>query len=290
MPAFYRLRASCRALAGLAGMGAATGPDTQSYLVEPMIYSGFVQIPKRRLRVTRDQGDAGESGREQVPEAPVSDQGSSAVPSAEERGPTSIPPTGDELPIRVCPKCSTQSKAAGEHCPHCGAAFVRGRRKLGKRGRRLALALFVLLLAAGGATAYIVKHDHDQQVKKDRARAHAREVALAARHRKAAEAARLKAAEHRLKVSVRKPLIADLQRSVTKDATKDAADGVFTGPILRTSCEPSGGGSIDDLTQHSGNYSCLAITKDNGDGTSSGYRFSATVNYDKFSYTWHLGG
>jgi hypothetical protein len=30
--------------------------------------------------------------------------------------------------------------------------------------------------------------------------------------------------------------------------------------------------------------------KTNSDGTSEGYRYSATVNYDDGSYTWHLGG
>jgi hypothetical protein len=77
---------------------------------------------------------------------------------------------------------------------------------------------------------------------------------------------------------------------VTKDAKKDVADGVLDGPILRTECTPVGGGNSDPLAAHTGNWSCLAVTKDDlSSGTSEGYAFSATVNYDDGSYTWHLG-
>ena len=81
-----------------------------------------------------------------------------------------------------------------------------------------------------------------------------------------------------------------LQTSVTKDAKKDVADGVLTGPILRTECTPVGGGNSDPLAAHTGKWDCTAVTKDDLDaGTSEGYSFSATVNYDDASYSWHLG-
>jgi hypothetical protein len=33
----------------------------------------------------------------------------------------------------------------------------------------------------------------------------------------------------------------------------------------------------------------LAYNKKNDDGTIEGYGFTATVNFEKFSYQWHLG-
>ncbi len=62
----------------------------------------------------------------------------------------------------------------------------------------------------------------------------------------------------------------------------------LTGPILSASCTPLGGGSADDLTSLTGTFECIAVNKENVDGTSSGYRFSATINSNK-DYTWHLG-
>ncbi|WP_166804501.1 hypothetical protein [Cryobacterium algoritolerans] len=51
-----------------------------------------------------------------------------------------------------------------------------------------------------------------------------------------------------------------------------------------------GRGSTDDLTAITTTFTCMAINKENADGTSSGYQFSATMNWDDGSCTWHLGG
>jgi hypothetical protein len=209
---------------------------------------------------------------------------------------TSRSPAGgapEQDPIRVCPKCSTQSQTAGEYCPHCGARYVRGRKGLSRRAKRVLLAALLLAVLGGAAGGYAVKHHHDQQVavRHRREQAAAREVA---RQRALAEAAARAAAEARrakrqFERSVRHSVVASLRASITKDARKDVSDGVLTGPILRTACTPVGGGNVDNLAAHTGNFSCLAVYKDNADGTSSGWSFAATVNYDDGTYTWHLG-
>jgi hypothetical protein len=66
------------------------------------------------------------------------------------------------------------------------------------------------------------------------------------------------------------------------------ADGLLDGPILSTTCTPTGT-SADDLNVSAATYDCLAVTNNNADGTSSGYTFTANVNFDDESYTWHLG-
>jgi len=201
-----------------------------------------------------------------------------------------------DRPTRVCRKCSTQSQTAGDFCPHCGARFVR-RRRFSRRATLVGASIVVVVLAAAGVAGYLVKHHHDQQVAAARHRrqvaaqqAHAREVAAErAAQAAAAHRAAVRAARERLERSIRHSLIHSLQASITKDAKKDVSDGLLDGPILRTVCQPVGGGNLDDLADHTGNWSCLAVTNDNTDGTSSGYGFSATVNYDTAAYTWHLG-
>jgi hypothetical protein len=82
-----------------------------------------------------------------------------------------------------------------------------------------------------------------------------------------------------------------LQDSITKDATQKADQGLlFNGPAQSTTCTPVSGGSSQDLSQSTGTYSCIAVYQTNSDGTQSGYRYTATINFDTGSYTWQLGG
>jgi hypothetical protein len=80
-----------------------------------------------------------------------------------------------------------------------------------------------------------------------------------------------------------------VEDSILKDAESRVTKGVLTGPITRASCTPLGGGSSDDLTAITGTFQCIAVNKTEADGSSSGYRFSATVNWNEASYSWHLG-
>ncbi len=72
-------------------------------------------------------------------------------------------------------------------------------------------------------------------------------------------------------------------------AQKHVEDGLFDGPVLSVSCDPVGGGSTDDLTAKTTIFECFAATKDNGDGTMSGHKYHATVNWDTGQYTYGLG-
>ena len=205
-------------------------------------------------------------------------------------GEESSRPADGQLPERICPHCSTRTYTAGSFCPQCGGSYVGGRaskrRGLGRRGKVALGLIVVLLLAGGGVAGYLVKHHHDQQV----AAKHNRKVASKreARH-KAAAAASLKALQDSEERASRRSIVTSLEKSVTKDAEKDVNTGLLDGPILRTECSHTSGGGIGDLAQNSGNWSCLAVDKDNADGTSSGYEFSANIDYKAGSYTWHLG-
>jgi hypothetical protein len=133
----------------------------------------------------------------------------------------------------------------------------------------------------------IIKLDHDSKVA---AKRHAAALAAQQKRDDAQRRADQKRTRERLERGSRADLVKSLERTVTKDAQKDVNQGLLTGPVLRTQCDPTGGSNPDDLSVTTGDFTCLAVATENADGTDSGYRFSATINYDQFNYTWHLGG
>src|SRR3954453_5580511 len=188
-------------------------------------------------------------------------------------------------PVKVCPQCSAQAQTDGAFCPHCGASYIRKRRRtrLTRRGRIARVVALTIVLVGSGAAGLIFKLDHDK-------RAHAAAVASQQKRDEAKRRTDAKAAADRLERSNRADLVKQLEKSITKDAQKDVNNGVLTGPILRTQCDPTGGTNPDDLSVTSADFSCMAVTSESTDGTAHGYSFGATINYDKFNYTWQLGG
>lgn len=88
----------------------------------------------------------------------------------------------------------------------------------------------------------------------------------------------------------RENAILEMQKTITEDARDDVGEGFLDGPILYTTCNPLGGGSIDDLTALTTTFDCLAVNEEMEDGRASGYSYGATMNWDDRSYTWKLGG
>lgn len=226
------------------------------------------------------------------------DQGIAVISDDEARGNSSEDADGGagiagNAAVRVCRKCSTQSQIVGEFCPNCGARFTR--RGIGRRRKIFIGLIAVVLLAAGGAAGIVLKINHDNQVRaeKHREALRAQKVALAAEVAQQAQQAQQAAqqAQQQVQIDERKAIVNALQNSVTQDAQKDVNNGILNGPsITKTVCTPVGGGNLQDtLADHTGNWSCLAINQTASDGTASGYGFSATINYDTGSYTWHLG-
>jgi hypothetical protein len=200
-----------------------------------------------------------------------------------------------ELPTKVCPKCSVQTQTAGSFCPHCGASYA-GRRKFPKFSKRIILSAVVVLIIAIAGVAVALRIQHNNLVNAEKAAAAA--AADAQKEREAQEARASAAASasaaakeeadsaERLK---RTAIVTALEESVLKDAKSRVDKGVLDGPITRASCTPLGGGSTDDLTAITGTFECIAVNKTEADGSESGYRFSATVNWNEASYSWHLG-
>jgi hypothetical protein len=188
--------------------------------------------------------------------------------------------TAPQIPIKVCPGCSVQSQTAGSFCPHCAAPYngPGPRRKISKR---IVIGVVAALLIAGSATGLALKVSHDNQVA-------AQAVAAAASAQAGTDAAAEQQAADDKTRTDRQTQVTALEASILKDAKERVKSDSLTGPILSASCTPLGGGSADDLTALTGTFECIAVNKTNADGTSSGYRFSGTINWDK-DYTWHLG-
>lgn len=207
---------------------------------------------------------------------------------------------GAATPTKLCPSCSVVEQTQGTFCAHCGTPYERDARKRRRPSRRVSLvvlALLVILAGGGTAAAMVVQHNNDQKAQRARQAAahrraeerHARELAQAAADRAAEAARREAAARDEATRSIRRSLVSDLRKSITKDARGRVADGYLDGPIYGTQCDPVGGGNASNLDSRTGRYSCLAYNKRNDDGTIEGYGFSATVNFEKFTYQWHLG-
>jgi predicted nucleic acid-binding Zn ribbon protein len=175
---------------------------------------------------------------------------------------------------RLCPHCSAISETEGEFCPRCGGSLLRGSRRLSRRTTTILAAALLALLVAGGASALVVKHNRDASHRR-----------LAAAQTAAAEAKR---SETAVQIAARHASEREMQASITKWARKLAASGSLDGPILRTSCQPVGGGS-ENLSEITVKYDCLSVDKDNADGSSSGYAVHATMAFSTGQYQWGLG-
>ncbi|GES35294.1 hypothetical protein RAJCM14343_0541 [Rhodococcus aetherivorans] len=134
------------------------------------------------------------------------------------------------------------------------------------------------------------KVSHDAEIEAQVAAAEA--AASAAAQREADRIAAEKAEEERraeAERSMRRVSVTQIEASIKQMAEKHANSSIIDGPILSVSCSPVGGGSIDDLTEMTTIFECFAATKDNGDGTMSGYKYHATMNWSTGSFTYGFG-
>jgi hypothetical protein len=187
-------------------------------------------------------------------------------------------------PTKICPKCSVQNKTDGKFCPNCGASYETQRffAKFSKRVRLIIAAVLIVMIGGIGISLSIQNTN----------RLNAEQAAAAeaeAEKKKESEAAAAKKSADDAQRTVRKAIVTELEASILEDAQDRVWSGDLRGPITLASCTPLGGGSSDDLTAITGTFQCIAVNKTNADGSSSGYRFSATVNWNDLSYSWHLG-
>lgn len=160
------------------------------------------------------------------------------------------------------------------------------------------VAFCVLVAAAVGALLW--KNNQDTEMRNAaiaassskasadaKAAAEARAVADA-KAAAAAEADRVRRAAE-AKQAERVQAIKEMEYTIKDFAEKQGREGLFDGPVLSVSCDPVGGGKTDDLTAQATIFECFAAVTDNGDGTLSGKKYHATMNWDTGNYTYGLG-
>jgi hypothetical protein len=203
---------------------------------------------------------------------------------------------GGLAPERLCPHCATISQTSGEFCPHCGKPFAK-RQRLSMRGRIIAGVLAAVVILGGAGAGIAIKVHHDQQVEAQHkaaaaaalTRQHEREHVEAAQREAVANKER-EATEGRVReVKERKVLEGELEKAVETYAKKLVSEGILEETILGVNCSPVSGGSSTELESTSGTFGCIAITKYESNGTESGTRFSATIDFSTNTYTYRLG-
>ena len=152
-----------------------------------------------------------------------------------------------------------------------------------KRKLIIAGAIAVVIIGALAAGGIVWKNASDAQVVADEQ--HAAEVAEDKADAKEAAQKRLDNDER----AMRKGVVKEIEQSIKDMAEKHVADNIIDGPIIDVSCSPLGGGSTDDLTEQTTVFDCFVANKDNGDGTMSGHKYNATMNWSTEQYTYGLG-
>lgn len=189
----------------------------------------------------------------------------------------------------TCPSCGTPAPVA----PRGGDSPVPARSQPSepqKRRRKAPLLALILVLLAAGAAGLFLKKQHDDKIAADKV------VAAAAQQRivdaaalKHAEAVAKQKADHDKRAD-RAELVRLLEADIKKDANVRIGKSEIAGPrVTEAICTPLGGGSQDDLTAITGQFTCTAVNENLKDGGQRGYAFSATINYSKSTWEWQLG-
>lgn len=95
--------------------------------------------------------------------------------------------------------------------------------------------------------------------------------------------------ERKLELDYRLEAVSEIEESVGELAEEHIEDGVIDGDLIEVNCTPVSGFDLENLEQSSTTFECFAGTEDNGDGTVSGYTYTATMNWTTGSYTYRLG-
>lgn len=153
----------------------------------------------------------------------------------------------------------------------------------------LAAALGVGLAVKSAADAQAAQELAAEEKRAEEAAERKAERQAAAAEAQAEEEAAALAAAEEMERALRAEAVAQIEQSVAAKATEDVTSGLIDGPVLRVSCSPVAGGSLDDLTETTTVFECFMSRVDNPDGTSSGYYYNATINWDSGSYTYGFG-
>ena len=153
-------------------------------------------------------------------------------------------------------------------------------------------ALVALVLVCGGGAIWKVAHDAQVAAAEEAAiNLAAQEEAdrVAAEEARRAEAQAAQQKRDNAERASREAAVAEIETSVKTMAEGHVAKGLIDGSIISVSCSPVSGGSTDDLTETTTVFECFVATNDNGDGTMSGFKYHATMNWTSGEFTYGMG-
>lgn len=195
----------------------------------------------------------------------------------------------EEQHTRICRKCSVASTVQGDFCPSCGTPYARRSRKPSRKAL-VAIGVVALLVIGAGVGLGVKKHqDATERARVAAAAERAAEEQARSEQEAADDAAAAQQAADDTEREGRRDMGTALEKRITKHAKGLVKDGLLEGPIKYSSCTATGGGSTDDLTALTGTFECLAVNKENDDGTASGYSYAGTAEWATGSLTWQLG-
>ncbi|MBY6706206.1 DUF2510 domain-containing protein [Rhodococcus sp. BP-241] len=151
------------------------------------------------------------------------------------------------------------------------------------------LAVLIVLVIAGGS--WKISHDSGVREQQEAAQA-AQDARDTADRLEAKRIADIQAEQEEKDGAARAGRalsVVGIESSVKQMAEGHVEKGLVDGPIIDVTCSPVSGGSTDDLTETTTVFECFAANEDNGDGTMSGYKYNATMNWTTGSYTYGLG-
>lgn len=168
-------------------------------------------------------------------------------------------------------------------------------RKMGRRGRRAALAVLVLFVAGLAVTVPVqIAAKHDDAAARAAATARAR-TALIAKQRAEIRPVAGGGAAAGAAVPARRALVTDLSAAVEANARARVRTGEFARPVQRADCTrfPPSTTGADPITDggRTGRYACLAVTAEFVPGQTTtggaiGYPYRALVDFETGRFTF----
>nr|WP_271211543.1 DUF2510 domain-containing protein [Rhodococcus wratislaviensis]GLK37628.1 hypothetical protein GCM10017611_44930 [Rhodococcus wratislaviensis] len=165
--------------------------------------------------------------------------------------------------------------------PDPAAESVRTQQKRPFPKKFAAFGLAALVFLGGAGVMWKVGHDGKIAAEK--------EAAADAADKREADQLAAQRQQDDAKRATRAAAVTRIEASVDSMARDHIARGLIDGTVISVTCSPVSGGSTDDLTETTTVFDCFVANENNGDGTLSGYKYNATMNWNSGQYTYGMG-
>ena len=205
--------------------------------------------------------------------------------------------------LKHCIACAEEILEEAKLCKHCGTLqdgsnLPNTNKKGSSKKRALVITLVGVAILTAGLTLATIAFQAVEQERLQQELAAEQEAEAAAAAEKAREEfenqeeRREEEAEQRERereIRNRQEVVTQIEDSIDELAEEHLELGIIDGAVLSVGCTPVSGFDIENLQQSSTTFSCFVGTEDNGDGTVSGYDYTATMDWLAGSWTYRIG-